>query len=61
MIKNSNATLGEKIALNGIEYINKEMFTEDFEKEIKQQRGDWDKDSEAQDAFDVAIRIIRRM
>ena len=61
MIKNRNTSYDEQITLNGIEYINKELFIESFEDRIKQHRGDWDTSSEAQDAFDVAIRVINNI
>lgn len=61
MIKDRSSSINEKITLNGIEYINKNLFIESFEDRIKQQRGDWEKDSEAQDAFDIAVRIINQL
>lgn len=50
-----------EVKVNGVPYISKKEFIEKFENEIKQQRPDWEEDSEAQDAFDVAVRIINQM
>lgn len=50
-----------KIVVDGVEYVHKESFIEQFEDGIKQHRDDWEKDSEAQSAFDVAVRVINQL
>lgn len=53
--------LYHEVKVDGVSYIPKNEFIEKFEDRIKQQRPDWENDSEAQDAFDVAIRIINQI
>lgn len=57
MIKNKC----HQVKVDGVPYIPKNEFIEKFEDGIKQQRADWEDNSEAQDAFDVAVRIINQI
>ena len=57
MIKNNY----HEVKVDGVAYIPKDKFIEQFEDGIKQQRDDWDKDSEAQCAFDLAVRVINQI
>ena len=57
MIKNKC----HQVKVGGVPYIPKNEFIEKFEDGIKQQRADWEDNSEAQDAFDVAVRIINQI
>lgn len=50
-----------EIVINGLKYVNKEDFIRQLEDHIKQCRGDWDEDSDAQVAIDQIIQSIYRI
>lgn len=50
-----------KVVVNGLEYVCKEDFIKQLEDHVKQFRGDWDGDSEAQVAIDQIIQSMYRI
>lgn len=50
-----------KVVVDGLEYVCKEDFIKQLEERVKQCRGDWDEDSDAQVAIDQIIQSIYRI